>query len=72
MISPDSELLKGLTNQDEFEAAIKAHVADKTLYGDLATFKKLGPDDRAKIEEILSIFEKSAESQTQPQTGNMP
>lgn len=56
MVSPDSEFMKNLTKQDEIEAAIKAHVSDNALYGDTATFKKLGKDDQPQIDEILSKF----------------
>jgi len=56
MVNPDSDFMKNLTKQDEIEAAIKAHVSDNALYGDVLTFKKLGKDDKAQIEEILGKF----------------
>jgi hypothetical protein len=56
MVNPDSEFLKNVTKQEEFEAAIKAHVSDNALYGDTITFKKLGKDVQAQIEEVLAKF----------------
>jgi hypothetical protein len=56
MVNPDSDFLKNLTKQEEFEAAIKAHAEDKGLYGEPATFKKLGKDDQALVEETLAKF----------------
>jgi hypothetical protein len=54
MVNADSEFLKGRTTQEEFEASIKAHVSDNDLYGNPATFKKLGPEAAAFIEATLA------------------
>ena len=56
MVNPDSDYLKNLTKQEEFEAAIKAHASDNDLYGDLITFKKLGKDDQTQIDEVFTKF----------------
>ena len=56
MVNPDSEFMKNLTKQPEIEAAIKAHVSDNALYGDVLTFKKLAKADQPQIEEILGKF----------------
>jgi hypothetical protein len=56
MVNPDSEFLKDLAKPEDFAAAIKAHVSDKGLYGDAVTFKKLGKDDQALIDDVLGKF----------------
>ena len=56
MIKPDSDFVKGLDTRDQLEAAIKAHVNDKDLYGDPMTFKTLGKEDQPFIEEIMGKF----------------
>ncbi|HEY4330240.1 MAG TPA: hypothetical protein VGN88_10935 [Phycisphaerae bacterium] len=56
MVNPDAEIFKGLTKQEEFEAAIKAHVSDKATYSDPLEFKKLGKDDKAMIDDVMSKF----------------
>ncbi len=56
MVNVDSEFIKGLTKREELEAAIKAHATDQALYNDTITFKKLGKEDQAFIDDVLSKF----------------
>jgi len=59
MVKPDSEYLKNATKREDFEAAIKAHVSDVPLYTDTLSFKKLGKEDQAQVDEVLSKFDTS-------------